>query len=1213
MFGHQMQLAAAHASGFGSSFGQGGRGGFTSSSGRKFGLGMGGGGFGNSGSMKTDPQSLYEEAHRNPEYMQNTSFLMRQNSLLSEMTQSKTQRDKRSWATPASSYGNQDTRAFSYSIYDKPMEKEKPKLQRQNTWAPASEEEETQKTRPPSFSSNPEKMRSQTISTSSLPSSRPKFTRSISINENLTQPANMDLAAPMLRRQQSLDAEKAAKRRSSVSSQKSKLSFKFGKRRKSLKSTSDVDSLYGGSSVGIPSTPRLRSNTNESRNSAMSAASSLCVTESIAGSVTSGTDQEEAKLILSLMNPEAPKSQEPEENNNLSSTTSNFTHPTDKAAKSPTLVTKRFHNSLLSENNPKPKSQEATEIPAGKPQQALRPSLAPSPIIPPKGQAPNKSADNTDSDASEIFYDCDQNSPACNSLRKNRFSKEQRVENNANTQTDGEDTPSSCDTPPKQSVGISKRGLYPDTRDLINYHREPEQAHPNGYEYDTETLKVKGNGLIPEVPTELKHQTENNTKRRPPLNKLSANSFSQRIDDTDSEVHEPVICPVQAHVITSDPELKEAQAEPCTAESSESGYATSHRHSNPRDYHFKVSEFVNSLPNKPVDIDDKHSDSEKGVLNGSVSDIDIDEDHDAPYTKVKNDLIDVACVSGSNSDNDSDGDVSVSKLEVMNLLESPTDVRARVSEEMNRKKANNEFNSDLPSPAYLYRKADNESETSHVKPIINEISTEKKEENTTVPVKKHVEVNCVVINKEDSSQEDKTETKVLKKPRGSSSTFHPSNMFERFAVSRQFSSIYQSSSTSCVDLILHFLNFLLFITSAGVLGLSIWLLLKDFDVNDVSIILGNDLLKIIVYVSIAGAGIAMLAAFCLCCGMREDKVGLGVYAITLIAVICAFATAAVLTTIFSDKLRGIEFKFHFKDRLETMYGTVTAKDCEQLTKAWDLMQRRFQCCGGDGNENSSDSWALYKKSEWFKNHPDKGLVFVPESCCRENSNTEICQGSDNSHFGPPRFGPMKNSFYMKNPHLNTEGCYSFFSSYLNTLTMYIAITVGSLAGLYGLTVMLTWVFCFKKRQDYKDFADDSDDYYGENDDVFSDYPNKAHSHPSNIEETSFYSRSNDRSYMNNTNHNDRSYSSKRNMYNNTHYDHRPKYRVINEPLNESDSEDDDSDNDEPDSVSRSSLRSQEEVIERRNMWLSSAATAGHLLSTAIEEEDSNFEDSENER
>ncbi|KAH3898449.1 hypothetical protein DPMN_022681 [Dreissena polymorpha] len=107
-------------------------------------------------------------------------------------------------------------------------------------------------------------MRRKTIDTSSMPNQclgNARISRSMSINEGHTQPAKMDIALPILRRQRLYDAEKAKRKRM----QRKLFPFSFGKDDRSSKTKSDTNSGFGEhsdiSSVQLP--PRSRGNTHE--------------------------------------------------------------------------------------------------------------------------------------------------------------------------------------------------------------------------------------------------------------------------------------------------------------------------------------------------------------------------------------------------------------------------------------------------------------------------------------------------------------------------------------------------------------------------------------------------------------------------------------------------------------------------------------------------------------------------------------------------------------------------------------------------------------------------------------------------------------------------------------------------------------------------------------------------------------------------------------
>ncbi|XP_045181575.2 uncharacterized protein LOC123540544 [Mercenaria mercenaria] len=1182
--------------------------------------------------------------------------ILRQNSLLGEMTQSKAERAKgiKPWAFSSISFpAGHDDNVLS-SMYEKPMEKPKPKpvLARQQSMSVA---DSLEKRRAPSFSSDPERMRSRTISASSLPSARPKVSRSLSIAEDITEPVNMDIAAPFLRRQQSLDVEKM--RRKSLP-KKPLLPLNILKHRRSSKVKENLDKSET-SSLQIPS--RSRSNTAESRKSSKSSTSSQKLSPTSQENFTlKDSDskpqkaKEEEKLILSLLNPEIPDDNVFEPKNSHEDSIIKNENDTPKMQtvhadvspiiESPTMVIKRVHqlqskepdtDSIKSNDSGKLTPQQTRSRTSSKSSKKSRSPtrstalLAQGPIL----VAPQKPADHldgtsvpytdqTDSDNSDVYYECNNQSQK-NSPRiiknenisavksKKRSVKKPRDTCSSSTCTDGEDTTSTCETPPRSTFRDIQQKHRPEAQnELDNCSRDndfmPQDIH------EAETLRVRDKGF------QGKH------REKPSLKRLSDNySFSRKMHETSDEDNTKIpsnelLVPNYAPVLKAEPGSKETlNNDNGTADSSESGYATSYIPTSPKSYdHIKVSQFVNSLPNYP-DMDEHRSESSHndGVLNGSETESDLDDDNKIHnYPPADLDLTSVNCASGSDSENESvKTDASISKLEVMKILESPTDVRVRVTGAINGKangKSHARFEDTQPKCSNI-RKGSNASETE----LLKLVKADKDEFTDGAPEKiekkKHVEVNSVVVST-DSPLGEGAETKLLQHQEKQPTSFATS-MIEKFSFRREYSSLYQSKSTNCIDGLLHFLNLLLFLSSAGVIGLGIWLQLKDFNVNDITMILGNNLLQIITYVAIAGAGVALLAACCLCCGIRQDKSGLGFYAFVLVAVVIAFASAAVLCTIFSDKLKGIEFRFNFKDRLVTMYGVKEGDVKNQFfTSAWDNMQSEFECCGGDGNGNDTESWLIYRKSAWYLQYADKGTMFVPESCCKKNSNIQICQGGDPDLLGPPRYAPPKKlkKYYKElNPNLNHHGCYPSFSGYLSELSMYIAIVCGSLAGLYFLTVMLTWVFCFKKSQDYNEsFMDDS--YYDieDNDEVFnsedSNAMNKDRDANHTVEETKFINtpvksvnRAPDIILNVNLKVRDSDTSRMYGGYTSNSYDRD----------NES------SDDSESDDEIESGRSTPKEVIDRRNMWLSSASTAGHLLSIAIEEEDSNFEDSDDDR
>ncbi|KAH3859825.1 hypothetical protein DPMN_102646 [Dreissena polymorpha] len=1084
MFGHHLELAA-HASES--------AGGFGNSHGKKFGFAFGGPSFGNSSHYCTNLNSgLLGQNHRHlaGNYGFHDSYLMPKSSLLAELTKTKSERRKNHWARSSFSYpyGRKDVSVLGLS-YEKQEERQRPKLQKRMSMVPQTQDDDREdeamtflkkRTGAPSFASDPLSMRRKTIDTSSMPNQclgNVRISRSMSINEEHTQPANMDIALPILRRQRLYDAEKAKRKRV----QRKSFPFSFGKDGRSSKTKSDTNSGFGEhsdtSSVQLP--PRSRGNTHEYTDS------SILQPNISSKSFDNKMYDEKAheQLIVSLMNTDlkdkvfdyfedtsqsysyiSPQKYEhisapSERSDQMRSPNLNKNiNPTSPVRQTPIDNNKKRRSHSL------PQAIALTEIP----QSPKRPRDG-APLM--NNRNLNPDPNDSDQSTDTIYYDCtsQHNSPKNGRLKQSapiESLPRSKEETGCDTSisTDGEDTTSTCYTPPRKMCQNS-RSIYQPDIDFAN-----ESTH-----------KPYGNYLEVYPNKNTTNETVNSKKvenpKSTPFN-IPRDSFPVSATQTaEIDIHDPIL----SRTIQNENERVYKHA---SYESSESGYATSlHRLSHQEDDRLKVSQYVCSLPSNP-DIAERYSENDTGVK-GSLLDSDSDEPN-ALVTKPTQ-LEIIHCVSGSESEdnfNTSDSDVSVSQLEVMKILDSPKHVRERVADICKKIKHNPNYTGVLSSSHEVYRNAHSPSFDQ-----IMEINIEPKFYQNDLPdgikqqpkenLRQHSDVNSIRSNVLESPRSDKN-SKAQKEDRQSSK---PEEMFDRFNsfYGRPYESSSEKKTRSCINVLLNLLNMILLFASMAIIGICLWLILTGCNVNDVTSMLGDNLLQVIVYITLSAAGVGFLVSFCLCCSVRENTNGLGFYASALVLATIAFGTSCILTAVFADKLSGIEYRFNFKDKLLTSYGLTTDIETKILTDAWDAMQTEFQCCGAEGHENDTDSWALYSKTAWLQKNPDRGLIFVPESCCRKNSNTQICQGSDNKHLGPPRW-PYSKAFPYINPALNTDGCYPFLLSYLQTLSKLAALTTGCLAGLYSLTAMLTWIFCFKKRKDqmYDCNSHDENELYVEN-------------------------------------------------------------------------------------------------------------------------------------
>ena len=74
--------------------------------------------------------------------------------------------------------------------------------------------------------------------------------------------------------------------------------------------------------------------------------------------------------------------------------------------------------------------------------------------------------------------------------------------------------------------------------------------------------------------------------------------------------------------------------------------------------------------------------------------------------------------------------------------------------------------------------------------------------------------------------------------------------------------------------LMHFIS--LQILGCGVLGIGVWLLVKEFSTREMSAIMGSRLVEMVTYGLIGGGGAATVLAFCGCCGtMKQERFVLG--------------------------------------------------------------------------------------------------------------------------------------------------------------------------------------------------------------------------------------------------------------------------------------------------------------------------------------------------
>lgn len=1106
------------------------------------GFGHGSGGFGTSAQTSTFGQGMVgnsgfgQGGSRQP-LNPNQPFFHRQNSLLTDMTHSKTDPKPVYVSEFNQSQVRHEDQLYS-NMYAKPLEK--PVLKPQTTQERRKTFQRQSSVSIPDDFDRPPKLGPRTRSMS----------LSLYDDDRSLKPMNMDIAQPILRRSSTVSAKSDKTHQKHKFLRPLSLGHRFRKRSDSRSSQSSTEP------------PRSEPPRSSKYHEEIETHGHPTKSRSSAVPTSPKSEDEHAGLILSLMNP--PSS--PDTDTNIQYRTDKQQDhpntqknkiPTDEIIESPTSVRRRFqqakpsdHDDLsLKSGRSTPKSVHVMTTPSlyrtltiEKPLRTEPNSSRQSPVHSETPETDVQTFNNykpevktgrkcpkyhgSDSENSEPYYDCENSEEFKKKVRKEHGERkkgkrkppeEKPRPSKLSTGTNSDDEFSNPDSPKTVLKDPDPFHKY-ENSNYNDIHHDSQSDNP----YNDATLCVR------DIIDTFNRKTKDTATETPPsptyvkpeirdivASMTFAKHFGSEIEkqaEHDKGCHSPVqfannpadtIPERLPGIIIPKYENIKGQ-EPQTAESSESGY-TSNLQNSPRDFELKAAQYVNSLPYNSAHTENRKSTGNDLLRNGSQTDSDNESE-----------LSEAPCKSGSDTDyhmsDPETVDESVSHLEVMKILESPSDVAQRfnnsqIKERSNPKQASREkcpitvtktvapvvhsansaFTEKRSSMRAKSREKSEDSETGIKHLHISEPKTTKMAHETQAENNLNLQTDTVVVHTtKPGSNKATAETRLMSKK--STPSFAATLLDSPLLGFRkqELSSVAQTQCTSCLDSFLHVLNVFLFVSSAGVVAVGMWLLLKEFNVNHIAEIFGNSMIQIIMYTAVGGAALALLTAMCLCCGVRRDKFGLGFYASSLVVVVLALATAAILCIIFADKLKGIEFKLQFKDRLIDRYGNTRYSPMENrfFTESWDMMQQEFKCCGADGNVNDTTSWAVYKKfSTWFKLHPDKATHFVPESCCAPNADTSVCMGSDHHLFGPPVYGPpMEGGFNTRNPNLNTDGCYKMVSSYLMQLITFTALVTGGLAALYFLVVMLTWVFCFKRRED-GDYDYSSYEY---EDDVFDE-------------------------------------------------------------------------------------------------------------------------------
>lgn len=282
-----------------------------------------------------------------------------------------------------------------------------------------------------------------------------------------------------------------------------------------------------------------------------------------------------------------------------------------------------------------------------------------------------------------------------------------------------------------------------------------------------------------------------------------------------------------------------------------------------------------------------------------------------------------------------------------------------------------------------------------------------------------------------------------------------------------------------LKMVLQCYNVIILILGCAVLGVGIWLLVKEFSTREMAAIMGSRIVEYVTYGLVAGGGSATILAFCGCCGtMRQEKFVLGFYGVVLTLVLLTLCVGFGVSFIFKDDIAdGI--KRRFETTIIKNYGVDIQKNQTNklITDAWDSMQQALGCCGAHGDVNGDYSWGIYKQqSVWHKLYKPNGKIYVPDSCCKDSESRLLCQGNNDKYDGPPVYGPPNTEYrtHKDNPALYTTGCYDKAVEYLDQHFIIIIVVTGPVAFLMLGGIIIAFYLCANvtESDDDEDFDDE---------------------------------------------------------------------------------------------------------------------------------------------
>jgi len=223
---------------------------------------------------------------------------------------------------------------------------------------------------------------------------------------------------------------------------------------------------------------------------------------------------------------------------------------------------------------------------------------------------------------------------------------------------------------------------------------------------------------------------------------------------------------------------------------------------------------------------------------------------------------------------------------------------------------------------------------------------------------------------------------------------------------------------SLVKYFMVFFNILFTIAGCVLLGFGAW---SQVDAKNYLNFLGDNYVQTPIFLMVVG-GVIFAVAFLGCCGAcRESKCLIHTYACLLAVIIVAQVGAGIAAFLLKGDL-DVEVTKNMEAGM-TNYGN--GAEFDGVTKAWDIVQENYECCGVQG------------QADWHAERPDRfNVTETPDSCCK-GGHVAAC-GAD---AGAAKF---------------QEGCYGKFKDFF---VDNIAIVGGAALGVAAVELVIVLLAC----------------------------------------------------------------------------------------------------------------------------------------------------------